>query len=376
MTDGEVVYDLPNNHEDFWDVTNRLLRDMHLPQLEDRVPVLAYGANANPFRLRGKMADVGEDMQEVMQTVPHERVMLPGMAAVWHGRPGQAGSVFAELYPLEQDGAGLQAHVAYLTSQQLAAIHMSEGGTYSAAAVEAQVSGRMDVIPAVAYVALRGSVLLKDDKPVLVKGLKHKGMDLPEMSPAEAVQYMLDSVAGEIGQVDVRDFVREGLKLKLSQKKARQERVRVPLAAQGKSREYSYPVADGELIGRADFASLPGLTHHGEVVLPEMMLADVRPSKEQLVIAAVQEMMKFDLTQAEAYRKVQNRLDPARRVASRAHEELEVRHKLTRKERVARAYAHRKTDPNLTHKEALRQAADDMAKIYPDPVAHTIRDSN
>jgi hypothetical protein len=276
LTDGSQITELPNTYNEFAEATDAYLKAHDLPSLEDRVPVLAYGSNASPARLRDKIAKYGATPE--LLTVPHIVATSPNTLAVWHGKPGQTGSIFAELYNgPEAERASLTAHVAFMTRKQLAIIHASEGATYSAAElpVKMGVSEDDQVRPVLAYVALKSKVLLQDGKPVLVDGLQHNNTDLPSLSAPEAVNYILEHTAVDAAvPTEPQAYVGEGLELTLTARKARQARVAAVLTGLGLAREFGFAEKSPEqLIGRADFTSIPGnqdkyLYHIPEMILP------------------------------------------------------------------------------------------------------------
>jgi hypothetical protein len=122
FTNGTEVIDMPNNFTEFCEASNQLLMVNGLAKIEDRIPVIAYGANSNPFELRKKMNAYGEPhLQNELQTVPNILAVIPDTTIVWHGKPSQSGSVFAELYRGEDSlGVESNSHVSFLTKYQVA----------------------------------------------------------------------------------------------------------------------------------------------------------------------------------------------------------------------------------------------------------------
>ncbi|MDB5170273.1 MAG: hypothetical protein JWN82_669 [Candidatus Saccharibacteria bacterium] len=278
MTNGTEVVLLPEAYQDFVEAADERLRELDLPTIEERIPVLAYGSNASPARLRDKMSKFATDSPEAMQTIPHCMATLPDTIAVWHGQPGQTGSIFAELYRgPEARGASLRAHVAFLTREQLAAVHTTEGKTYSVAELPVKIGNERSYTETsvLSYVALKSQVLLRDEKPVLVSNLTHNGSTLPAMKAEEAVVYILDHAARDADVPhDVHDYVAEGIGLKsLSARVDRQMRVGRVLRGMGLNRPYAFAEANPEsLIGRADFTSIPGNHDKHLYAIPEMLL--------------------------------------------------------------------------------------------------------
>lgn len=329
MTDGETVTALSSEYTTFVKQADAMLEAQGLPLIEDRFPVLSYGANASPVRLAGKkMNQFGAQEQTLMQNVPHIVATVPDTLAIWHGRPGQNGSVFAELYKGEHaKGAQLHTHVAFLTAEQLGAIHATEGTTYSMVELPVWLgSGKQAPETTVAaYVALDSQIATtRDGSPILVAGLKNQGAKLPR----KTARLMVGSMLREADvKRSVEDYVADGLSMKLAEKKARQADVGAKLAERGYSQKFAFTdMLSPDLIGRADFASLPGSKNKHLHQLPEMVLAKIRPSEEEMA-TKVDTLQKRYPTETEAQLRVRaaKLIDPARRVSSRAHDELQVR---------------------------------------------------
>lgn len=272
LTDGEKVTMLPSTFAEFRESADTLLAMTGLPLIADRIPVLAYGANASPHKLAEKMAKFDDD-----QTVPHCVVELPDTAAVWHGQPGQIGSYFAELYRgPDAKGITLQTHVAFLTLEQMGAIDSTEGVTYTKFLTPAKLGlGENDpTTDVVAYVALDSQILQKDQKPVLVEQLNHRNTVLTRMTARKALEFTLEAVADEVGVPAIpEDYITEGTTLKLADKKARQARMKAPMLKLGMSLPYSAVADEPEkVIPRLDFASIGN--DHELHMIPQMVWSD------------------------------------------------------------------------------------------------------
>lgn len=257
LTDGRSVELMSDTFGDFCATADTYLAARQLPLLADRIPIIAYGANASPARLQAKMAAFGSpEMQPSLQTVPNIVATIKDTAIVWHGTPGQVGSTFAELYRGE-DTKGVNAHcfVQFMTAEQVALLHATEGVTYHVIDVPALLGSDEQEVTTKAYVAGQSSVLLKDGQPVQVS---RPGVEkaLSAMSAEEAVTFMLGRAATEAGTRAVREYVAEGQKMSLAESKERQRRVAKALTAAGVSRMFSFPGANKEYYGRADLAGL------------------------------------------------------------------------------------------------------------------------
>lgn len=333
IVDQTVVVELPDTTEDF-----RASADSHLAVrgaagLEGRIPILAYGANANPAKLIAKLEKYRLTDSDLVVPVGH--VMVPDVAVAWHGRPGQNGSTFAELFKgPETVGATLTTHVTYLTEKQAAAVHASEGDTYSLVELNARLGDDQETSKILAYVALNSSVLLKDNIPVSVAGLA-EGSPFEEMTAEAAVDYMLaqDGVAEAVGAATARELVGQNIGLKLSEKKRRQAIVDDRLRKLGSSRPYVYPAAGREFIGRLTLAAQGTLSKtHSDgtgpqfVTMPEVALTDMRPSLETVREKAAQLRDRHpELTQGEATERARRLLhDPVAVLRRRSTSELEI----------------------------------------------------
>jgi len=271
------------SHEAFVAEADTALAAADQPLIAERIPILAYGANANPPRMLAKLAKYGIVGEQAM--VPYANVTVPNAAAVWHGQPGQTGSIFAELYKGEEvEGGQLTTHLSYLTPTQAAVVHASEGVTYALTSVEAQV-GNQTPQQVLAYAALESTVLLQNGQPVGVEGLSNS-TPLTTMTAREAVAYILSQPGmAETAEAETpEELVEKGLVLKLVERKARQTAIGQQLAALGLRRDYQFPAAATDIVPRLALASQVGnaVSVHGEatgaqsVTFAELELAHLR----------------------------------------------------------------------------------------------------
>lgn len=303
VTNGEKVHQLPDNYEQFCSATNAFLAEQGLPLLEDRIPVVAYGANVNPRRFQEKMLKF--DTQETnlsaradIQTVPMISAKIKGSQVVWHGRTGQAGSVFAEL--LKDDTTKdmeADCFVQFLTPVQLAMMHTTEGDTYHMVktAVEAGDAGQQ--ISAFAYVAGSSFTLQKDGEPVAVAIQGRDGGPGVSMGAEEAVNYMVELAGDTIGVQSARELIDLNKDTPLALRKQRQAQIAQKLATIGASKKFSHPATKNAIYGRAVISSLLAHTDHAEhgktagpvnVSLMEADVASIRPSQDFLDTKASQ----------------------------------------------------------------------------------------
>ena len=243
---------------------------------------------------------------------------------VWHGKPSQAGSVFSELYKGEDTkGESAAAAVQFLTNEQLALMHATEGVTYHLAPVDVRtVDGT--TLHAVAYVAGTSSILTKDGKPVSMKvNAEDTGTG---MTAREAVSFMLEHAGATVGAQIAEELIALSAGKTLADKKANQAKVEAELRAQGLSREFSHPSQAEWYYGRADFNELNKVGHNPTVLhLAEESLARLRPTKEAIHEAAEHIVATTGVTLDVARKKARAKLDIMTAIRNRHRAELQER---------------------------------------------------
>lgn len=294
ITDGKEVIDVAKNSTKALEEIDAYLREKGLPELKDRIPVIAYGANSNPFKLSTKFNKFPVSGTEVseseMLTVPIVYGEISGSDVVWHGRPGQTGSYFAELYEGEETvETTVKVGVEFLTTEQLSIMHTTEGETYNVTVLKDVDLGDGNTVDALAYTAAESSILLDEQqRPISVAGIEREGATSEVMTPYEAVEYTLADavVQAAIGEKTPEEYATEVAPMKLAEKKARQAAVQEALRVSGKSRSMRHEATDTQNYGRANFVSLPrgihGRTSDHSIELMETSLARIRPTNEEL----------------------------------------------------------------------------------------------
>jgi hypothetical protein len=322
LLDGTNVYEMPDDSDGFRSETDQYLMDNKLPLLKDRVPVIAYGANSNPAALVSRMAVYAQPGHEsVVQAVPHLVGTVPDTAVVWHGKPSQSGGVFAELYRGD-DVAGQESrvHLAYMTAEQIATLHKSEGITYRLAELNALAGSDATDGKAYAYLAGNSLVLLKDGKPVEVRRPIETQGD-HAMSVEQAVNYMLEHAGETAGAESVEELVAAMSGMKLAEKKALQARISQRLGELGMNRSFTFPHAPGATIGRADFNWISDPAY-GALQLAEQSLARIRPDGAALVARQQQLMLQKGLDAEAAMQQARKSLDAMTVIRNRAMAEI------------------------------------------------------
>lgn len=336
ITTGSEVIRIPDDGAEALEHIDRYLAAHNYPTIAERIPVVAYGANASPGSLATKFDKYSTDgtamTADEMRTVPCIPAQLRGSDVVWHGRPGQGGGYFAELYHgPEVTDTDVEVVVEFLTPEQLAVLHTTEGETYGVATIEGvHLADDLPDIEAVAYLARDASVLLDANGEIVsVAGVKRSGAERPEWTVREALSYTLgmEAVQRSLGALTPEGYQAQLAGQPLSAKKAVQRDVHEALVDAGASRAMRHSLVDTQAVGRANFTSLPrGLqpaaTHHEGPVPVELMeasIARIRPSAEareariQALRAAKPERSLAAIRQA---------VDPAERLRAQLAKEL------------------------------------------------------
>lgn len=321
-TDGENVTKMPDELEAFMREANIKLAETGLPLIEDRIPVIGYGSNVSPARLREKMNAYGPyDFADELQTVPMLRASMQDIMTVWHGTPSSTGSAFAEVYDgPEAKGEQAECVVQFLTKEQLAFIHKTEGSTYHFAPLEATtIDGQ--VVQAYAYVANKSHILLKDGKPVSMKLPNQQGGE--GMTAREAVAHMLE-MAGSAAPVRTPEELVDAYGATNIKGRGAYKAALVAAMNQNntvQSFSFNAPV----YAGRADFSSVANSGHATEIIeMPEQVLARLRPDMDAYK-ALVSEFESQGIDYTEAMRKADVRLDILRAIRRQATDDIEQR---------------------------------------------------
>lgn len=203
---------------------NTILDSVGQPRLQDRIPIVAYGANVCPKALTDKMhLDNGPGAG----LVPTIYADMPGYDVVWHEKPGQRGNGIAVLYKGDETaGTAVQVAVNFLTPEQLLLLHRSEKN-YDLGYVDAVTLEGGVTIPALMY-AGNDSVILKDGRPIAVASVPRRHGTLEPMSSEDVVNYMLKpdvrhelaALDGRFDMADANEFAGIVRSLEPDQKKA------------------------------------------------------------------------------------------------------------------------------------------------------------
>ncbi|MDR1970120.1 MAG: hypothetical protein LBQ11_02125 [Candidatus Nomurabacteria bacterium] len=272
ITDGDKIYGLEGVGVELIEQIDEYLKNHNLPLMCDRIPVLAYGANASPGSLRTKFSKYDLTGTEVSdkeaQTTPVIFSSLSDMDVVWNGVPGLAGNHFAELYKgPETVGCKVQVAVQFLTHEQMAIMHTTEGITYEFADI-GQVDLGNDLVldQVISYVARQSNILLDNNgQPISVAGIKRENSALQELDVREAMNYTLgnEGVRQVIGEKTPDEYVTDGGQMDLSGRKARKAEVLAAMQKSGISRDMQYPVEYKKVYTTGGLTVLPHLGKTG-----------------------------------------------------------------------------------------------------------------
>ena len=171
------------------------------PMLDQgRTPVLAFGSNQSPVRLRQKY---GHDADTV---IPVERAHLKGFDVVYTARIASYGAVPAMLQA--HAGAEVSLAVTWLNDRQLAVMHESEGVgvNYDFALLEdiEILLDQGDQLDDVYVYASRHGHFVHDKDAVALAAVAAKGRSWPERTTGEMLVLARDRVYPD-AQID--DFI-------------------------------------------------------------------------------------------------------------------------------------------------------------------------
>lgn len=252
--------------------------------MNDRIPILAYGANMCPASIKSKFSKVGREDAEIVPTIYGE---LDGYDVVWSGGPGVNGNFIANLYTgPETTDTTIAVGVNFLTEEQLLVMHGTELA-YDLTMVNVVVDGKP--IKALVYAGI-DDILVKDGKPVAVEAIKASDRALETASTRQLLDEMLadDQVsamlvaAGEIAEgTHADEYVAQSAELAgvPGAKLARKKVVHGVMAGLSKSRVYALPISQANLQSWANPSTIPtygeqlrGIHHKDVYVLPNQVL--------------------------------------------------------------------------------------------------------
>lgn len=164
-----------------------------------RTPVLAFGSNQSPERLRQKFGTTAG------HEIPVERGCLYDFDVVFSAHITSYGAVPAMLQVSE--GAAVELAVTWLDDDQLEIMHHSEirAANYFFAALDdvgLRLSGEMVRTTAFAYVGTRGHLEHDDGGAIALSSIRCEGRRFRQMNTAEALEVVRKRHAPDHGPDD------------------------------------------------------------------------------------------------------------------------------------------------------------------------------
>jgi len=200
LTDGSLVYDLEARDTDSLSFTLRtaegeevnmddFLREHGVPTLEERIPVLAFGANLSPGSLASKFAKVG---RKDALFIPTAYTTLINHDVVWSGGPGMNGNFIAVLYAgPEVEGTEVQVGINFLTREQLLVMNATEL-SYQLAWADVSIEGHP--VRAYYYVG-QDQIYIKDGSPLAIESVPAKNRSIDESNTTELLNEVINNKA-------------------------------------------------------------------------------------------------------------------------------------------------------------------------------------
>ena len=175
---------------------NQLMQESGLPSIEDRFPVIAYGANRNPATLDIKLKNYDYKCKGMKNAIPMLRATLKHADVVASGIHGQ-GYFYADLLLGSEysENCEVEVWVCLLDKDQVRVMNDSEGlkhGLYSMAWLEDIVLTDSDEsIRALAYVS-NSPMLFINNQPVALSQVRAQNRQVQEMQTVEIIEMVLE----------------------------------------------------------------------------------------------------------------------------------------------------------------------------------------
>ncbi len=270
----DEIVDFQSSGRQLLDEIEEYLSEHNLPGLDQRIPVLAYGANASPGRankFQKYQIDETKISQDEMQTIPMIYGTMRGMDVVWHGTPGIKGNYFSEISPVDAD-TEIQVGIQLLTPEQLAVMHTTEGATYDFVDIGAvEISEDLTLPHVVGYVAQKSTIALDETgRPIATAGINRKNSPLAVRTSREMLSDTLglEAVKTIIGEMTPEEFADSQEHIGASGRLARRKEIEQALISAGRLREITHPAAldTNKIWGRDHFWALPRVSGRPKVI--------------------------------------------------------------------------------------------------------------
>jgi len=167
------------------------LENIGVPTMADRIPVVAYGANANPASLFRKF-NFGDEGNSELLLVPVIKATRKGSEIAWSRRLGARGRQYADMVTSDKvEDTEVNIAVNFLTHDQLALMHSSEKAYDIVEQGVVELEGGI-TIPAFYYSATSGEVYGVEGVPVAVSAIKATNRHGEEHTAESSLQSVLD----------------------------------------------------------------------------------------------------------------------------------------------------------------------------------------
>lgn len=182
---GEIRFYI-NTESGVWDL-NDALKLAGASLMEDRIPVVTFGSNANPGQLLNKFRELQDETDR--QIVPTTKAMLHDVAPVYVPKVGIWNYSFADLYP--EKGAETEVFVNWLSPAQLEKMHKTEKAYIFSQYSTIELGGTDLKLPAYLYAGNASAYLGEDGRPVRLSTVNTTGSKLRALSQREIQEELL-----------------------------------------------------------------------------------------------------------------------------------------------------------------------------------------
>lgn len=174
---------------------NSYLKNIGVPVMEDRTPIIAYGANSNPASLFRKF-NFGKTGDPSLLVVPVIKATREGSEIAWTKNIGARGRQFADMIT-NKDVAGTTIDIAvnFLTHDQLAIMHSTERAYDIVEQGVVTLEGDTE-IPGFYYSSTNANAYGIKGKPVAVSSIQAEARIGDSHSAESSLQSVLDQIYG------------------------------------------------------------------------------------------------------------------------------------------------------------------------------------
>lgn len=176
---------------------NEFLLNNNLPVLEDRFPIIAYGANRNPATISIKLKNYKYKSSRIKEVIPMLKGVLQNADVVASGLHGQ-GYFYGDLLLNSKFAAGcsIEIWISLLDKDQLRVMNDSEGiksKLYSLAWIDdVFLSDTKKKLRSLVYVS-NEPILILNSEPVAFNQVKANNRRIPSMNALEMLDTFLEA---------------------------------------------------------------------------------------------------------------------------------------------------------------------------------------